>query len=94
MPDRRTLTAVHEIKSDFLGGPHETESDFPPEDSRTAHEIESDFPEGPHEMKLGFLEMAHETKSGLGGTAEMTVALAERAAEFRLEGPRRTVGVR
>ena len=100
---------AHETKSEFPEGAHETESELPPEGGGTAHETESDFGEGPHESKSGFPaegggtahesksdfpEGAHESKSESAGAAEMTAALAERAAEFLLEGLRRAAGAR
>ena len=101
--------AAHETKSDFGEEPHESKSEFPPGGGRAEHETESEFREGPHEAKSElppegggaahetkseFPEAMHESKPESAGAAEMTAALAERAAEFLLEGLRRAAGAR
>lgn len=93
---------VHETESEFREKAHETTSEF----QEKAHEVKSEFSEfgaaGMHEARSDFGETAHEDKSEPAGERaakrvelpEMTEALAERAAEYLLEGLRRAAGAR
>ena len=93
---------MHETESEFREKAHETTSEF----QEKAHEVESEFSEfgaaGTHEARSDFGETAHEDKSEPAGERaakrvelpEMTEALAERAAEYLLEGLRRAAGAR
>jgi len=86
--------AAHETKSEFPEAPHEIESEIPAGDGEAAHETKTEIPEGPHEAGSEFRETAHEMRSESAGAAELTEAMAERAAEFLLEGLRRAAGAR